>query len=128
MANTHRGWFSVPVAAGVVYDMPIIASMIQAGSALGGAYVNKASVAFPFPSQFATATFNFEQIAFRLNTGSGAWTSDPVGTPNASTGIPMYGSDTRPIVFPGHVEDFTFWAGGAGILNAVIVQGHELEL
>lgn len=132
MPNTSRGWFSAGLAAGQNVNFDAIASMIGAGSAIGGAMVAGASTAFPRASNIGTPTFIWDSLVFRFSGGSGAWTTDEAGPsvilPNATVGIAMFGNDPKPIAFPGHVVRFSFWAGGAGTLNAVFLEGDELSL
>lgn len=128
MANTHRGWISVGVAAGVVYGFDQFASMIGAGSAIGGWYLG-ASAAFPRASQLHTPTFTVDAMLFRYSgAGSVNWSSDPVGTPNASVGIAMFGNDPKPIPFPGEITNFRVAALSAGTLNIIFLEGDALEL
>jgi len=141
--NTHRGWISVPLAAGSVYAFDQLASMIAAGSAAGGAYDLSAaspglvaSVTFPraaslnqaVPASAGAPLYSWGGMIFRLTgVGSVQWTSDPVGTPGASSGIPLLGSDQKFVGFPGAVKDFKVFANSAVVLNCVFLQGDSLD-
>lgn len=132
MANTHRGWITLPMAAGSTYRFDQLASMIAAGSCIGGAYEAGASVAFPRAASLfqvtGSITYPFESALFRSSATSMNWSSDPVGTANASVGIPMFGSDPKPIPFPGHVGDLSVYAVGAGTLEILFFQGDDLGI
>lgn len=141
--NTHRGWFSIPLAAGSVYAFDQIASMIAAGSALGGAYDLggasdglPASVAFPraaslnqgIPASAGAPLYPWNFMVFRLTgVGSVQWTTNGVGTPAASIGIPLLGSDQKAAVFPGDMRTFKVFANSAVVLNALFLQGDDID-
>jgi hypothetical protein len=144
MANTHRGWFSIPLYAGSIVSFDDVASMIAAGSALGGAFDvsaasdgTVASVTFPraaslnqaVPASPGAPMYPWDGMIFRLvGPGSCMWTTDRVGTPAGSIGISMLGNDPKAVSFPGSVRHFKVFANGAGTLTALFLQGDNIGL
>lgn len=141
MANTHRGWAIVPLFAGAGFTFDQIASMIQAGSAIGGAYdLNPsgiiASTTFPRAASVAQAVgatpgaplYDWDTIIFRSTATSMLWHTDPVGTANASVGIPMFGNDPKPLAYPSLVRNFSAWAVGAGQCAMIFLAGDDLDI
>lgn len=142
--NTHRGWVNLPLAAGSVYGFDDIASMIAGGSAVGGAYDvsaaspgNIASVTFPRGASLyqvvggspGAPLYPFDTMVFRyVGAGSVMWTTDRVGTPNASVGIAAFGNDQSPRVYPSTPKHFKLYANSAGTLQAIFFQGDDLDI
>lgn len=143
MANVHRGWCSFPLPAGSVVMFDQIASMIAAGTAVGGAYDLGgasdglvASVAFPRAASLGQAVgasagaplYPWDQMLFRITgLGSAQWTTNPVGTPGASAGIPLLGTDQKAAAFPGEVKNFRLFANSAIVVNALFMQGDDID-
>lgn len=132
MANTHRGWFELPLWAGSMYRFDQIASMIAAGSAIGGAYEAGASVAFPRAASLHLANgsilYAWDTLIFRSSATAMNYTTDPLGTANASVGIPAFGSDVKPVIYPSDPKNLSFYAVGSGSLHAIFVQGNDLDI
>lgn len=144
MPNTHRGWAVIPLFAGSAYKFDQIASMIAAGSAQGGAYdVSAASPGLDASTTFPRAAslhqavgasgaplYVWDTLLFRSSATSMFWLTDPAPSvlANASVGIPMFGSDPKPIVFPAAIENFSAYAVGAGQLAMIFLQGDDLDI
>jgi hypothetical protein len=119
------------LASGQQVTFDGIASMIAAGSAAGRAVVRGASTVFPRASQLydSNGDYPWDAAVIRFTgAGSAMWTSDPVGTPNASLGMPIFANDLKPLIFPGHVKDFKLAALAAGSLSMVFLQGADIDL
>lgn len=132
MANTHRGWAEIPLWVGSMYRFDQIASMIQAGSAIGGAYEGGASVAFPRAASLHQANgsvlYPFDSLIFRSSATAMNWTTDPLGTANASIGLPNFAADVKPVIYPADPKNFSAYAVGNGSLHMIFVQGDDLEI
>ena len=123
MPNTQVGAANMALASGQIVAFDQIASMIAAGSAVGRAMVAGASAAFPRAASIGFG-YPFDSLVFRFNgAGSAMWTSDPVGTPNASNGMPIFNGDLKPTLYPGLVANFAISALAAGSLSLIFLQG-----
>lgn len=132
MPNTHRGWAIVPLFAGSGLRFDNIASMIAAGSAVGGAYEGGASVLFPRVASLnqvaGSVQYHWDALIFRSSATSMFWSTDPLGTANASIGLPMFGSDPKPLAYPVSPANFNAYAVGAGLLAMIFLEGDDLSL
>ena len=141
MSNTHRGWAVIPLFAGSQYKFDQIASMIAAGSAIGGAYdLNPsgivASTTFPRAASLHQAEgasagaplYVWDSLIFRSSATAMLWLTDPNFQANGSAGIPMFGSDPKPLAFPSLIENFSAYAVGAGQLAMIFLQGDDLDI